>query len=45
MIRPLRRAHRRLVFLLAIVLPIVIAVALLMRDDPPVQRDWSFLQR
>jgi hypothetical protein len=45
MIRPLRRAHRRLMFLLAIILPILIAFALLMREEPPVQRDWPFEQR
>ena len=42
MIRPLRRAHRRLIFLLAIVLPMVLVLALVMREEPPVQRDWPF---
>jgi hypothetical protein len=45
MIRPLRRAHRRLILLLAIVLPIVLAFALLTREEPPVQHDWPFDQR
>jgi hypothetical protein len=42
MIRPLRRAHRRLVLLLALILPVVIALALLRRAEPAVQRDWPF---
>jgi hypothetical protein len=42
MIRPLRRAHRRLIFLLVILLPIVLALALVRREEPPVQRDWPF---
>jgi hypothetical protein len=41
-IRPLRRAHRRIVLVLALVLPFVIAVALLMRPEPLVQREWPF---
>lgn len=42
MIRPLRRAHRRLFLVLAILLPLVLAFALFMRADLPVQHDWSF---
>jgi hypothetical protein len=44
-IRPLRRAHRRLILLLVIVLPIVLVLALVMREEPPVQRDWPFEKR
>lgn len=40
MIRPLRRAHRSIILVLALVLPFVIALALLMRPEPPVQREW-----
>jgi hypothetical protein len=43
MIRPLRRAHRRIVLLLAIVLPALIALALTLRADPPVQSEWPAL--
>lgn len=42
MIRPLRRAHHRIVLVLAVVLPFVIALALVMRPEPPVQREWVF---
>lgn len=35
MIRPLRRAHRLLFFALALVLPMVIAFALVARDVEP----------
>jgi hypothetical protein len=42
MIRPLRRAHRRLFALLAILLPLVLFVALTRRPDVPVQRAWPF---
>ena len=42
MIRPLRRAHRRIVFVLAVVLPLLIALAVLMRAEPPVQREFFF---
>jgi hypothetical protein len=44
-IRPLRRAHRRVVLLLVILLPIVLVLALVMREEPPVQRDWPFEER
>ena len=42
MIRPLRRAHRRVFVLLAILLPLVLIVALAGRTEPPRQRDWPF---
>jgi hypothetical protein len=42
MIRPLRAAHRRVILLLAILLPLLLLVALTMRPAPPVQRDWPF---
>jgi hypothetical protein len=45
MIRPLRRAHRRLILLLVLLLPIVLVLALVMREEPPVQRDWPFEER
>lgn len=45
MIRPLRRAHRRLFFLLAIVLPIVLGLALMGRADPAIQQEWPFVDR
>lgn len=42
MIQPLRRVHRYVIAALAIVLPLVLAAALLLREDPPLQRDWPF---
>jgi hypothetical protein len=42
MIRPLRRAHRTVFLLLAILLPLVLILALTRRPDPPVQREWPF---
>jgi hypothetical protein len=45
MIRPLRRAHRRLILLLVILLPIVLVLAVVMREELPVQRDWPFEER
>ena len=42
MIRPLRRAHRRVFVLLAILLPLVLFVALTKRPDEPVQPVWPF---
>ena len=42
MIRPLRRAHRRIVLLLALLLPLVLLAALALRADAPVQSDWVF---
>jgi hypothetical protein len=42
MIRPLRRAHRRIMILLALMLPLVLLAALTMRTDAPVQREWVF---
>jgi len=42
MIRPLRRAHRRVMILLALLLSLVLLAALTMRVDVPVQRDWVF---
>jgi hypothetical protein len=37
MIRPLRRAHRRVILTLALVIPLILAVALLLRADEAVQ--------
>ncbi len=34
MIRPLRRAHRRVFLLLALLLPVLFALALLGREEP-----------
>ncbi len=34
MIRPLRRAHRRVFFVLALLLPVLFALALLGREEP-----------
>jgi hypothetical protein len=45
MIRPLRRVHRRLFVLLAILLPLVLFVALTRRPNPSVQRAWPFGER
>jgi len=42
MIRPLRRAHRWIVALLAIALPILIATAILLREEFPIQREWPY---
>jgi hypothetical protein len=42
MIRPLRRAHRRLMILLLVALPIVLLLALTLRPAAPVQRHWLF---
>lgn len=42
MIRPLRRAHRRIALALALVLPALIAWALLNRPEPPAQASWPF---
>lgn len=42
MIRPLRRAHRRIVLVLILLLPVVLAAALLLRPDAPVQAEWPF---
>jgi hypothetical protein len=42
MIRPLRRTHRAVFLLLAIVLPLVLIAALANRVVRPVQREWSF---
>ncbi|MGH9372533.1 MAG: hypothetical protein ACRD15_13465 [Vicinamibacterales bacterium] len=42
MIQPLRRAHRYVIAALAIVLPLVLAAAILLREDPAVQRNWPF---
>jgi hypothetical protein len=42
MIRPLRRAHRCVFVLLAILLPLVLIVALTRRPGVPVQRVWPF---
>lgn len=41
MIRPLRRAHRVAVTLLALLLPAIVAVAVARRVPKPVQRPWS----
>lgn len=38
MIRPLRRAHRWIVTLLALLLPLVVYLALALRPDPPPTR-------
>lgn len=43
MIRPLRRAHRGIILLLAILLPLVLLIAVVGRADRPVQRDWVFM--
>lgn len=40
MIRPLRRAHRAAMLLLAVALPALLLGALLLRPAPPVQRPW-----
>lgn len=40
MIRSLRSAHRRIVTLLAILLPLLLAVALAARHRWPVRGDW-----
>ena len=42
MIRPLRRAHRRVVLALGIVVPLVLAAALWLRPAVPVQTEWLF---
>ena len=42
MIRPLRRAHRRIVLALVLLLPAMLAAALLLRPDLPVQVEWPF---
>jgi hypothetical protein len=41
-IRPLRRMHRRIFVLLAVLLPLVLFVALTRRAEAPIQRDWPF---
>jgi hypothetical protein len=33
------------ILVLAVLLPIVLAMALLLREEPPVQRDWPFDER
>lgn len=42
MIRPLRRAHRRIIIMVAILLPLLLATTLLTRPAPPVQLAWPF---
>jgi hypothetical protein len=42
MIRPLRRAHRRIVVVLLVLVPAVLLAALLLRHDLPVQMEWPF---
>lgn len=44
-IRPLRRAHLRVILLLAILLPILLALALVSREALPLQHDWPFDQQ
>jgi hypothetical protein len=44
MIRPLRVAHRRVVLLMAIVVPLVILWALWSRPLPPVEQNWWVVQ-
>lgn len=44
MIGPLRRAHRRIFLILAVLLPLILAAALLMREPLPVQEHWPFEQ-
>ena len=44
MIRPLRVAHRRVVLLMAIVVPLVILWALWCRPLPPVEPNWWVVQ-
>jgi hypothetical protein len=41
-IRPLRRAHRCLILVLAVLLPIAIAFALGARQEFPIQQNWLF---
>ncbi len=40
MIRPLRRAHRAAMLLLAVALPALLLAAVLLRAAPPAQRPW-----
>ena len=42
MIRPLRRVHCRVFLVLAILLPLLLAIALAGRADTPVQHEWPF---
>jgi hypothetical protein len=44
MIRPLRVAHRRVVLVMAIVVPLVILWALWFRPLPPVEQNWWVVQ-
>jgi hypothetical protein len=37
MIRPLRRAHRRIILILTLVIPLILTAALLLRADEAVQ--------
>jgi hypothetical protein len=41
-IQPLRRAHRYAIAAMAVVLTLVLAAALLLREDPAIQDDWPF---
>ena len=40
MIRPLRRSHRRVMLLLALLLPAILALATAGREAAPVQHPW-----
>jgi hypothetical protein len=40
MIRPLRRTHRRMMLLLALLLPAILGLAIAGREAPPVQHPW-----
>jgi len=44
-IRPLRQAHRWIVITLAILLPLVLGIALVLRPEAPRQQPWVFEQR
>jgi hypothetical protein len=45
MIRPLRRTHRRVMLLLALLLPAILVLATAGREAPPVQQPWPIGDR